>query len=51
MLESWSPLEIIGGLCLVVAVVAPPLYAWCDRWLDRSRNAISDKVDSDSKSE
>ena len=49
MIESWSPLEIIGGLCLVVAVVVPPLYAWCDRWLDRTRNAISDKVDSKSE--
>lgn len=46
MIETWSPLEIIGGLSVVVAVVAPPLYAWCDRWLDRTRNSIADKVSS-----
>lgn len=36
------------AVCIVavVSVVAPPLYAWCDRWLDRTRRKdVSDKTD------
>lgn len=27
---------------LAVVVVAPPLYAWADRWLDRTRSTEAD---------
>lgn len=46
MIETWTPLEVVGGLTIVVAVIAPPLFAWADRWLDRTRNNVTDKVTS-----
>ena len=46
MIETWTPLEVVAGVTVIVAVITPPLYAWADRWLDRSRNAIKDKVTS-----
>jgi len=25
------------AIAALVPVITPPLYAWCDRWLDRTR--------------
>jgi len=43
ILENWSALEIIAG----ILITAPFIYAWADRWLDRSRNRVTDKVESE----
>ncbi|MBO5368316.1 hypothetical protein J6A32_06785 [Methanocorpusculum sp.] len=43
ILENWSALEIIAG----IVITAPVVYAWADRWLDRTRNKVSDKVESE----
>ena len=45
ILENWSALEIIAG----VLVSAPVIYAWADRWLDRTRNKNTDSVVSETK--
>ena len=43
ILENWSALEVIAG----IVITAPGVYAWADRWLDRTRNKVSDKVESE----
>ena len=45
ILENFSEL----GIIVLVCVVAPMLYAWADRWLDRTRNKTSDSVISETK--
>lgn len=25
------------AFAFAVTIIAPPIYAWCDRWLDRTR--------------
>ena len=47
ILENWSALEIIAGCVVVLALGSPVVYAWADRWLDRTRNKVSDKVESE----
>lgn len=42
ILENWTALEIIVGLI----VFAGPAFAWTDRWIDRTRNKVSDVVSS-----
>ncbi len=37
----------VGALAIVVA--APPLYAWADRWLDRTRSTEADIVKTKEK--
>ncbi|HQD26584.1 MAG TPA: hypothetical protein PKV78_08585 [Methanoculleus thermophilus] len=37
----------VGALAIVVA--APPLYAWADRWLDRTRSTEVDIVKTKEK--
>lgn len=53
MLEGFTPLEtiaflglLIWGVGYITMVTLPPLYAWADRWIDRTRNAIKDIVSS-----
>ena len=53
MLEGFTPLEtivfigvLIWGVGYITMVTLPPLYAWADRWVDRTRNAIKDIVSS-----
>ena len=53
MLEGFTPLEtivflglLIWGVGYITMVTLPPLYAWTDRWIDRTRNAIKDIVSS-----
>jgi len=53
MLENFTALEVcvfvalvVFGLIVLISVIAPAIYGWCDRWLDRSRNSIEDKVTS-----
>lgn len=46
ILENWSALEIIVGFVVVLVLGSGPAYAWVDRWLDRTRNKISDSVSS-----
>ena len=53
MLEGFAPLEtivflglLIWGVGYITMVTLPPLYAWADRWIDRTRNAIKDIVSS-----
>ncbi len=47
ILENWSALEIIAGFVVVLVLGSGPAYAWVDRWLDRTRNVVSDKVKSE----
>ncbi|MDO5845185.1 MAG: hypothetical protein Q4Q53_08605 [Methanocorpusculum sp.] len=49
MFETWCAAEVILGLSVLVALITPPLYAWADRWIDRTRNKISDIVESKSE--
>ena len=44
LLESWSALESIVGFVVACTVGSPVVYAWADRWLDRTRNSIRDEV-------
>lgn len=44
MLETWSAVEIILGFVVLCGFGSPVLYAWADRWLDRTRNKITDAV-------
>lgn len=44
MIETWTALEVVGGLVIVGSVFGPMIYAWADRWLDRTRNVIRDEV-------
>jgi len=46
MIENWTPLEIVAGFAIVIGIGAPVVYAWCDRWLDRTRNKTVDAVES-----
>ena len=46
MLELWAPADIIVGFVVVVTLGSPVVYAWCDRWLDRTRNSTTDKVNT-----
>ena len=45
MIENWTPLEIVAGFAIVIGIGAPVVYAWCDRWLDRTRNKTVDVVE------
>ncbi len=47
MFETWTALEIVAGLVAIGAIFGPMVYAWADRWLDRTRNKTSDIVESD----
>lgn len=49
MLETWTPLEIVAGFVAVVTIGAPVVYAWADRWLDRTRNKTTDVVETKSE--
>ena len=51
LLEGFTALEtvvvilaLIFGTGYLVMVTMPPLFAWADRWIDRTRNKISDIV-------
>ena len=53
MLEGFDPLEImvfigilIYGIGYITMITLPPLFAWADRWIDRTRNTIKDVVSS-----
>lgn len=46
ILENWTALEIIVGCVAVLVFGSGPAFAWTDRWLDRTRNVISDVVSS-----
>ncbi|MDU9376301.1 hypothetical protein McpSp1_09040 [Methanocorpusculaceae archaeon Sp1] len=47
MLETWSAAEIILGFIVACTCGGPVVYAWADRWLDRTRNKITDVVTSE----
>lgn len=54
ILENFTALEIcvfvaliIFGIAILIGIIAPTIYAWADRWIDRTRNVISDKVVSE----
>ena len=56
ILENFTALEIcvfvaliVLGIAFIVSVVMPPIFAWADRWIDRTRNSIEDKVSSSDK--
>lgn len=51
ILENWSALEIIAGCLVVLVFGSGPAFAWTDRWLDRTRNKISDSVTSKTEEE
>ncbi|MDV0440978.1 hypothetical protein McpAg1_01570 [Methanocorpusculaceae archaeon Ag1] len=49
MLENWTALEIVAGGFVAIAgagflltTIGPMMYAWADRWLDRTRNKLPD---------
>lgn len=51
LLEGFTALETIVfiavlfiGFGYMAAVTFPPIFAWADRWIDRTRNKISDIV-------
>ena len=51
MFENFTALEVvvllavgICGLGFLAGIVLPWLYAWADRFLDRTRNSIKDEV-------
>ena len=29
---------LIVGMAILIALITPPLYAWADRWLDRTHD-------------
>ena len=54
ILENFTALEIcvfvaliFFGLAILIGIIAPAIFAWADRWIDRTRNVISDKVVSE----
>ena len=46
MLETWTPLEIVAAFVTVVTIGGPVVFAWADRWLDRTRNKTTDVVET-----
>lgn len=60
MFENWSALEVVALVTVLLVFGVPAVatlwsaglafvsafFAHMDRWIDRTRNAISDKVDS-----
>ena len=34
---------LIAGAVLLVALLTPPVYAWADRWLDRTHQSTADE--------
>jgi hypothetical protein len=46
MLETWTPLEIVAAFVAVVTIGGPVVFAWADRWLDRTRNKTTDVVET-----
>lgn len=58
MFENFTALEVVVflavgvcGLGFLAGIVLPWLYAWADRFLDRTRNSIKDEVLSAEKKE
>ena len=53
ILESWEIIVMLAMSFLFVLLMvifgSGPAFAWNDRWMDRTRNAVSDSVISKTK--
>lgn len=49
VLETWTPLEIVAGFVAVATIGGPLVYAWADRWLDRTRSKTVDVVETENE--